>query len=931
MENKDGRLEDLTMKTLQKMMGRNNNDEIRSKLLLGIATSEKHMLKDVRNYYLRKNTIGYLETMHFSTAKVECDTTSLVWNNIYLDRGEDFLDFLMKGIVLLDKLIEELNSKNYSSHMRDIKDFYGFERDTLEIDEMYIIPESSYLWTNELIGVMNLNFTNVDRDIDGFIKLHSSSVLQAVVKRLENFRNTWITADKFCAIETFCKSLSNISFHQQVIQSSCHLTESHFDEGNTLPHYLSLLCKAFQLIHLGTPKISFNVLQAILNVTSPQVSRYIPVFSHNLKQNQGIRLKLDVPELCQVLSKQFSIQKFGNSPFHFDSWLEYWRVLCITGAETDNMLKYLRSKTEEVNQQGKGINNLYVFDHQRKKFQHIFMVWLNSCASIKKKKVFSASTIFVHNIVRHIAGHQSLWEMMSLSNLLNIITVHVVGILTMHGICAVRTGYSGDLYIPSASYRNIAITFIHMIEGKSLFDSCLDDMKERPNEGLQLLKIKLIDLLDIMLKAMTGLLHSEFNPLINSVSSKECLQNGEAESCVTFVLVLFSNLGLIGLSDEQLEAFRYQICECICCCNSPAISQAYKRFSTCGYLNGCFGAVRDILEVSKDVLQHVKVFFNESLWRIDSKAYPAELAKTHQRRLKPIWFVPTKSKAVEIKKPSELRASAETFYPSSSMAHVIPSANEPELHKSVDNIAEEEPDQEVTLFPQVSVQDETTPMEVEEHPMVDQDFCRICICSLQPEGSLHLPEESINEGDSSFNKSDVTIQIQRYSDHCLSESHKTNIILYERFDSEINSKDYKERQEYLLELSRQCHSMSQRDTELKIVEGVIRDILKESDTICRDVKNSGEWREGVTLLTNLGEKMESLIQKANLQLELSIEKKKKLHFQEEDDERMEYEEDMTDLDQEEVIANADLDAGEAFREHVRWTKVQRKRKKLKDI
>ena len=786
----EGRLLRNTMETLKKMMEFNTE----AMLVYGMAVQDYTKMRNVvTHYHIKKNSFAHVEALSIAVAKAEYDRDFHKWKNIHLVKDEDLATVLLnecRNIQFIKTALIPVQKIDPPQIIHHMESFYGFEKDQID-DDVYLIPESSYYWTNQLLK--GLNMDSIDRDLNGLLKLKAHLVLQAVLDRYEAFTKSWIAEDKFKAMDILCMSLNRFPFHQQIINHGGHLKESgltKLDKTSHLQAYLNILSSVFEMKELGSTQVPFDVVEVVSNATSPQATCYIHIPTLDMKHRKCHVPKLEIvsEELIQALNRKcLVVLNSSDNAFKFDDWVELWRIKCMTNG-CDEMKNVLIKRTSEFNKRARtewlpNISQVYVFNRHENIHQHLILVWLHTCDQLKKDKVLSACTVLVHSVVRHIASHKVIWETISVSNLLSILTVHTTAILTMLAICDTHNGMPGNIYIPS-SYKNVIKVFLSMLGKKSLLDSCHYDIKRRQSEELTLFPYKLRNLLDMIMKSLIGIQNVHFNPLNYAVSNERCLQNHEAEQLLIFVLTVFGHLGLYIIDNELLRSYRLQICCSIEHCPLPVVNAAYERFSTCASISGCFGAVRTLLMDSKDSLRHFDVWSNQ-----DNEA---QLMKIFQRRLPPISENISKvNKAVEIKK-FKFRPSVEPFLPSW-MSGVTPTTtcithHEAEIELGGDHV--------IPPLDQESVPDRGVTMMAEDHPMVNKEFCRICACPLRDDTA------PVKEHPNST--SQATAEIQQFSEHCHSDQHLINKDFYGKFESEVRNY-HNPRKMQLSELAKRCH------------------------------------------------------------------------------------------------------------------------------
>lgn len=198
--------------------------------------------------------------------------------------------------------------------------------------------------------------------------------------------------------------------------------------------------------------------------------------------------------------------------------------------------------------------------------------------------------------------------------------------------------------------------------------------------------------------------------------------------------------------------------------------------------------------------------------------------------------------------------------------------------------------------------------------MVDETFCRVCACALSPAEDVSASEES---------------GTNYYSNHCRTENHIRNSTIYERFNSE--EKDYyNPMKEALRELLSKGVALYQelKDGQLQSKIGEFEKELKESDIEITKIRDSAEWREGVTLLQgNLSGKMGMLRMKLERTIEECEKKRVDLERAREQEARKGEEEsnEVYESDEEEEIEQANC--GEKIRKKKRQKAKGRRGKK----
>lgn len=936
MESDSGKLMDATIEMLTRKLGSRTDDEVLTSLIYGMAIQNDKLIGSACRYYkMAHNFIGHIEALNIAVARIEYDEVRQKWKNIHLTEKENLIKLVLHACKEIKSTVDDVNAfldadkePNLVQQqlLKQIESFYGLERKTIdeEAREVYCVPPSSYPWTNQLLLEEGL----VDEcDDDGMLQLEVQSLLKAFCNRLNHFTKRWIVNDELKLVERFSKELGEYPLHQQII-SGGFLTQS--ERVINFQQYLTMLCTAFDMAYYGSTDVgsASSIMESVLNAFSPQATCYMPTSSFTIHSNP-LTEKLH-QKVADVISK-------NDRDFDFNKWLEAWRINCVTRKGSMIMKDTLSRRSEYINRQ-RFIPPVYAEDRTRQ-YRHLMLLWLKTCEMMRNDEVLPSCTVAVHDVIRHIASHESIWNTISVSNLLNIVMIHTTAILTMYASYLVCLNNEGHVYMPS-SYKQVVKVFHSMNSTASgaqktdFYKSCIGNIVRK--NDLSQIPSKLQNLLKIILKVMIGNYNENFNPLRYALSNEHCLKNHEAHHCLIFVFVLFGNIGLMNCSNNLLFHYRSQIYNSVKHCTDPVLKEAYHQFSTSVTIAGCFGAARRLLEASEDNLVSMKLCYNPTLRDIEITFGP-NLTKMYQfnQRLFPVPIQPSTQlvKPVEMRAPSTLSATAIPFIPYSVQGPVVFPAipanldMTPELN-TMDSIEPEENDPETieALKRTESEHHLIIQPEIEDDPMVKEDFCNICACPLRPQRA----HESVDPS-SVPDRTESTMETR--SNHCRSEKHLTKIELYNRFDSE--EKDYyKPLKESLHEILPQCKALFKVvfDDELQKIIDAIENELKKGDDELTKIRYSGEWREGVTLLENdLCDRLRSLEMKAKRLMEEKEKKKveiEKSKEQEDEKEAEEVKEDeqMEDIFEDEVVSKAKPNVGEKIRRKNRDMKKRRKGK-----
>ena len=935
-----GELTAATAQMLKKKWGSKSESEAKAALVYGMGIGNHTIVWQAYHYYkMERIPIGQIEALSIAIARAEFDEQKQEWYNIFMKKNGEILNVVLLACNQVKLITDALKAQEpnavQNQVVNQVESFYGLQRGVVD-NTIYSIPPCSYPWTNALRGS---DFSAKNEDADGMHRIEVKSVLKGICSRLHAFVERCITADEFGLIKNFHAALVKHPLHEQVM-SGGYLTESLTRTEKTLrfQHYFDMLSQAFEIAFYGNTQIlsERGVVRALLSLLSPQATCYLPVAS--LKINSELLIQRLHEEASQVLGKT-------DEHFIFDKWYEAWLISCITkkGRKMEGILQrrsdnHNRKTNIVVDTQEFSVVNkrqrpqhrqpppVYVFDGTDE-YKHLMLLWLKTCELLRSKKILPSCTIAVHDVIRQIALKRSIWTTVSVSNLLHIVKIHTTAILTMYAACSACVNYEGNIYLPF-SYRNTVEVFRNMNslgrQSMDLFRSCIEDVRRR--KDLSHLPKKLLNLLTIILKVMIGLHNEAFNPLSYALRNEKCLNNNEAHHCLIFVLILFSNMGLIlDCHDSQLQSYRKKIYDSVKQCSVPALRDIYNKFSVSNTIVGAFGAAKELLEASKDELACVNLLFNQRLNNIEIAFGQAQLAKIYQRRLLPIPVGPISqphNPVVMRAPPTTLSPEAREFHPAVGLNAVSSLestddtiASDPVPEFSTQDSIEADPEAIAALKSTQTLDSNPTSdpaLPEDKDPMVDEDFCRLCACPLTPDTSKQEAES------------------ETYSQHCCTEEHITNSEIYKRFnDEEIGY--YKPRKEALLVLLSEGAALYKalKHNELQAMIEKVGKELKDSDAELQNIRYSAKWREGVMLVQHeLSGKLDMLHMKLARKVEVCTKEKLDLEKAREQ-EAQKGEEDTRDIDEsdeEEEIEQTNY--GEKIRKSKR-TKAKGKRGKKK--
>ena len=902
-EHHESQCSEETIAQLKKNYGRNTDNENLCMLVYGMITKNKASLHHARNFY-RKNLIAYLEVLNIATAHVEYDNDNHKWKNIQLGEQEDFATIILNACRSANSIKDAFkDAQDINSPLTiQMENFYGFQKD--HAGGLYYIPESSYPWTNEILK--KIPAEDLDRNPEGMLKVKFNVVIKAFCDQLQELCHRWLVEDKLRIAEVLCKKLNRFPFHHQLLSGNGYVNESclnRLDRSVNLQAYLDILGSLHEIQELGYKNSPFDVVHVAMLSLSPSVTRYLLIHSSPTgASHQKSRLVLTSKLIQALYQKVKDTLNSSDSTFSLNSWLELWRIAQV--CQIREIVAILTARSKEISYmiQNIKIQSISVPQYVQQKtglYSHLMLIWQDLSEKIKDKRAYAACTVGVRSFLVPIISNRFLWENMSVSNFLNVATIQAVAILLMKNICSIHYRKPGIIYIPQ-SYSNVVSVFTTLIGGVNIFETCREDILRRKKEALQELKTKLFHLLGLLLKALIGKHNPSFNLLLKATTDSTCLQNNEAEHCLVLVLTLIANMGLDdAITDSDLNIFHQHIVQTIKTCAKLSIRHAHDKIATCATLNNLFGIIKSILEPFRDNLQCLNIYFSPPSYNIHCETKQAKLEKISQRRLIPLSQNEIKeSKAVEIKE-FKLRPTAKEFVPSWLISKSSKSSTvSQEVTDSINDVELDEID--IALPNQDNIE-----KDIEEEDKYDTDsFIISGICE-----TCGIPINTDLQYESSTSAENRT----KILEHCHTEQHQRKKKECEKFKSEMII--FTSRKAHLSEVASECkeqYLLSRQDKELKIIIDEIQSVLKEFDTEQMMIRNSAEWREGLTKMEAIAGKIESFTMRGERELSRSKEGMLRLKKeQEEEDKKDDEEESQIDDDDLEPIPNTNPNSGES--------------------
>lgn len=534
------------------LSGEDVSRKARACLLLGMSSEDVNLCRRALEHYSLSNPAGYVEAfnfiveqkkpIHYSYTIKACSEATDIINAIKHFKEKSNQHQLVMEDVHYNTLVQ-------------VEDFYGLQKQHERNEYHFPSREGKHLW-------ISFGSSSAMSDLDGVMVLEAEYALSVVCKRMEHYLKMWKIDDELGVCQTIRQELVSYQFHKQM-EDEGHLQQSFriMYPAAKLYGYLRLLNTGLQLCEFGRPA-TFHKERLVRLLTvfiSPQASMHLDV----TKGHMGV-LKQSTSGEC-MLNLATSILDKSDGQFSMDEWLEVWRIHSVMGKGTVELDRNLQLR---VNKMPDPAPRSFRFDSYHKKYDHIFALWLKSCFLIRKEnKVMTSSKLMLHFVLDIVARRRTLRSTLSVTNLVNILTVHSVALLSLATVCNQSLKQPFKAFVPS-SYQHVIRHFDNLNRqndsDKRLLEACMVDvtvLKARANnQSLLRVRDDIVDLLwqvlDMLLGKYNG--YTFFNPLKHAVVTEKCLQRGEARHCLVLALILFSNLVQTGNSDTDV-LYPYQL------------------------------------------------------------------------------------------------------------------------------------------------------------------------------------------------------------------------------------------------------------------------------------------------------------------------------------------------------------------------------------
>ena len=599
------------------------------------------------------------------------------------------LDICNRAFLIIEVTSTVINQQPLGDAQRrtltQIEEFYGLQK-SVSNQNCYCLLTKASIW----IQFYDQN-SKVDTDPDGMILIDSTKVMRAISKHIQNFLKRWKENDELQICQQFHSELKSFRFHSQ-IQGGGYVLESYKMQyrplASSVYDYLKLCCLGLEISAFPGGGIDDTFIVHLLsNMLTPSATLYLDVTKG---QMQWI-----ASSAALSLLEQYAATKLKD--FDMNSWIEAWRILGIIGNKClDKFWSQLKHDERHVNSLPKSrIPNMYILDISDK-YVHVFSMWLRSCELIQKdKRVIASSKVILHYVLKPFIRHLDIRRTLSITNLVNILTIHTTALLSVTALCHHLQGKWPNVLIPE-SYLSTLNIFdnIGRLANKECFgvlEASMNDEKvmkayyrsTNPHALLNLQR-EVTPLLWEILHSLLGMSRrfQNFRPLEHSMKTEVCITRGEARHCLVLVLVLFGNLTEIDQQCPLDELLNYQTCinstlqALSDCSHSECLSlqKAYSIVSSSANTTGFFSAIGHLINMADPHDKLVRISVKQRPeWRFDfnhihMRDYPAR----------------TLLSAKAVLQPQVVNTSTQSSH-TSSLQHAIDSTFQSQTHAKIES------------------------------------------------------------------------------------------------------------------------------------------------------------------------------------------------------------------------------------------------------
>ena len=526
------------------------NDQVKAKacLLLGKCDHDFFLCRRAFDIYVStRNAAGCIEAFNLM---IKFRTKGLKSADIDTKQTLDACNKATDANRVLDSIINHrpLSGAAQERTLILLQEFYGMQRQYSDKSKsVYLLAPKQHLWVDICSG-----HSVFDTDLDGMIEIDCIRAQKTIRSHIQAFLKRWKEKDELQVCQWFRSRLSSFQFHKQLEDKGCVKKSFKRLPIHMLSDYLKLCCTGLQLSDFANGEIKHSyVVQLMMNCFKPTATLYLGVTRREL---EWIAKSSSATFLEQHSGK--TLQRSDHN-FHVDDWLEAWGILSILGKyRLENLLKQLDKCTKHANTLPKAeVPPVYVRDSQSDGYMHIVSMWIRSCILIQSdKRVIASSKVVLRYFLEVIARRKSIRLTLSITNLVNILTIHTTALLSLTALCNFMQRKSSNVLVPN-SYECVLNVFDNIGKQVSkdsikVLDACMKNNKvlkaydkiKMSQNAVQHIQDDITHLLQKTLDMLLGIYSPYFQPLKDALKSDDCIRRGEARHCLLLTLVLFGNL-----------------------------------------------------------------------------------------------------------------------------------------------------------------------------------------------------------------------------------------------------------------------------------------------------------------------------------------------------------------------------------------------------
>ena len=746
------------------------------------------------------------------------------------------LDICNRASLIIEVTSKVINQQPLGDAQRrtltQIEEFYGLQK-SVSNQNCYCLLSRASIW----IQFYDQNSKN-DTDSDGMIQIDSTKVMRAISKHIQNFLKRWKEDDELQICQQFHSELKSFRFYSQ-IQDGGYVLQSYKMQyhPSSIYGYLKLCCLGLEISAFPGGGVDDDFIVHLLsNMLTPSATLYLDVTKG---QMQWI-----ASSAALSLLEQYAATKLKD--FDMNNWIEAWRILGIIGNKClDKFWSQLKHNEQHVNSLPKPrIPNSYILDISDK-YVHVFSMWLRSCELIQKdKRVIASSKVILHYVLKPFIRHLDIRRTLSITNLVNILTIHTTALLSVTALCHHLQGKRSNVLIPE-SYLSTLNVFDNI--GRLANNECFGVLEASMNDekvmkayyrstnphALLNLQREVTPLLWEILHSLLGMSRrfQNFRPLEHSMQTEVCIKRGEARHCLALVLVLFSNLTEIDQQCPPDVLLNYQICinstlQALSNCSHSeyhSLQKAYSIISSSANTTGFFSAIGHLINMANPQDKLVRISVKQRPeWRFDfnhihiMREYPARTLLSAKAMLQPqVVIMSTQSShtsslqhAVDSTFQSQTNAKIESTdtqtrnttdsqLPVNSGATWTSQVSEQPLEMVSDriNFEDDEDLKHVAETAHSALERQSSEITASSEPIhvehiddvsISKEYCMFCVIPLKPDDTEATIMEKVDEEPTTDGKDTSVISspeesaVETYMVHLHSEKHSTNVEAYER-------------------------------------------------------------------------------------------------------------------------------------------------------